>query len=322
MPKVPSHAENRSAAHFVIYCLTCVFLLPVGLSGCVTTNQESPEQLVAEAAAAAKAKEKLNPEYRELLLAHGKRALDGGKYEEAVSAYKRILEAEPQNPDATFGMAETMLAVANYPAALDYYNALDKNETYRGRAFQGEGIALLSLGQHEQSAVLLRKAVAVDAKLWRAWNALGRALDGQGKYDEARINYDRALEIAPNSGVVLNNRGVSNMLAGRYADAEKDLREAITQDRDLKRARGNLRLALAWQGKYAEALADVSRIDAPIVLNNIGYVAMQRGDLSYAEAYFAQAMQLSPAFYDKADRNLKVLNALRQLQKNADTSKG
>jgi hypothetical protein len=49
---------------------------------------------------------------------------------------------------------------------------------------------------------------------------------------------------------------------------------------------------------------------------------MKRGDLTHAEAYFAQAMQMSPAFYDKADRNLKFLQEMRKLQKVADGKAG
>jgi len=78
----------------------------------------------------------------------------------------------------------------------------------------------------------------------------------------------------------------------------------------------------AWQGKYAEALTDVSRVDAPVTLNNVGYIAMQRGDLGHAEAYFAQAMQLSPAFYDKADRNLNFLHDMKKLGQHVTAAKG
>jgi Flp pilus assembly protein TadD len=178
------------------------------------------------------------------------------------------------------------------------------------------------LGDHTGSVNVLKEALAKDVTLWRAWNALGRALDIQGKRDEARAHYDRALALQPDTAAVLNNRGVSHLLAGRYSDAEKDLRKAYALDRTLERAQGNLRLALAWQGRYAEALAGVRRIDAPVALNNIGYIAMKRGDLNHAEAYFAQAMQMSPAFYDKADRNLKFLQELKKLEKIAASQKG
>ena len=300
--------------------LAPVMLSSFLLSGCLTTGQESPTGDTD--IAGAQSEQKLDAAYRDLLLSHGRRSIESGKLDEASSAYKRILNAEPQNPDATYGMAETMLAAGSYPEALGYYRALGSDEAYRARALQGEGLVLLSLGQSQQSADTLRKAVASDVTLWRAWNALGRALDIQGKHEEARSSYDRALALEPGASAVLNNRGVSNMLAGRYLEAEEDLRNAIARDRDLERARSNLRLVLAWQGRYAEALADVSRTDAPVALNNIGYIAMKRGDLSHAEAYFAQAMQMSPAFYDKADRNLKYLYEMRKLQKLADMKKG
>lgn len=304
--------------------LAAAFVSAVALSGCVTTQSGQPDAPggAAAALAATKGGEKLDPAYRDLLLSHGGRALETDKLEEAASAYKRILNAEPENGDATLGLAETMLAAGNYPEALGYYRALGGKQAFRARALQGEGIALLALGQSQQSVESLRQAVAADATLWRAWNALGRTLDIQGKHDEAKVAYDRALAIEPGAPAVLNNRGVSAMLAGRYADAERDLRAAMEKDRELDRARSNLRLVLAWQGKYGEALADVSRVDAPVVLNNIGYIAMKRGDLGHAEAYFAQAMQMSPAFYDKADRNLKYLQEMKKLQKLADGKAG
>jgi Flp pilus assembly protein TadD len=291
------------------------------MSGCVTTMGTGAPAVDAGNTAATQPKVGLDPDYRALLLAHGERALEGAKYDEASAAYKRILDAEPRNAEATFGMAETMLASGNQPAALNFYRALGKDESFKARALQGEGIALLNFGQHAQSIEALQAAVVADPSLWRAWNGLGRTLDAQGKHDEARASYDRALTVAPDAATVLNNRGVSNMLAGRYVEAEADLRKAIAIDRDLERVRGNLRLALAWQGKYVEALTDVARINAPMALNNIGYIAMKRGDLNHAEAYFAQAMQLSPAFYDKADRNLRFLHEMRKLQSVADLKK-
>lgn len=304
--------------------LVALLLAPILLSGCLVTTGAGDGVGGAGNAATPTpgAQAVLDPDYRALLLAHGARAREGGKYDEATSAYKRVLDAEPNNPDALYGIAETLLASGKHGGALGYYRKLSSNEDFQARALQGEGIALLVLGDHFGSVESLKKAVAKDVTLWRAWNALGRALDIQGKRDEARSNYDRALALKPDSASVLNNRGVSLLLAGQYAEAEKDLRKAYALDRDLARAQGNLRLALAWQGRYAEALAGVSRTDAPVTLNNIGYIAMKRGDLNHAEAYFAQAMQMSPAFYDKADRNLKFLQELKKLETIANSQKG
>lgn len=120
------------------------------LSGCLTTNQERPTALAADAAVTPQAQGKLDTAYRELLLSHGRRALETERYEEASAAYKRILTADPQDPEAAFGMAETMLAAGDFPAALGYYRALNANEAFRARAWQGEGLVLLSIGQPRQ----------------------------------------------------------------------------------------------------------------------------------------------------------------------------
>lgn len=322
------HRKKRSPKHTTSFSWKMTpwvsFLLaPILLSGCLATTgtgDRAAGQAAVQATTPAQAA--LDPDYRALLLAHGARALEGGTYEEATSAYKRVLDAEPNNPDALYGIAETLLVSGNHGGALGYYRKLSGNEDFRARALQGEGIALLVLGDHFGSIESLKLAVANDVTLWRAWNALGRALDIQGKRDEARGYYDRALALNPDSTSVLNNRGVSHLLAGRYLEAEKDLRRAHALDRELERAQANLRIALAWQGRYAEALAGVSRINAPVTLNNIGYIAMNRGDLNHAEAYFAQAMQMSPAFYDKADRNLKFLQELKKLETIANRQKG
>ena len=128
-----------SRVTFAVRWLAPAILSSFVLSGCLTTNQERPTALAADAAAP-KAQGKLDTAYRELLLSHGRRALEMEKYEEATSAYKRILTADPQDPEAAFGMAETMLAAGDFPAALGYYRALNTNDTFRARAWQGEGL--------------------------------------------------------------------------------------------------------------------------------------------------------------------------------------
>ena len=74
-------------------------------------------------------------------------------------------------------------------------------------------------------------------------------------------------------------------------------------------------MALAWQGKYVEALTGIRKDEMPVMLNNVGYIAMKRGDYEFAEAYLSQAMQMSPSYYAKAAENLEYLRQLKRAEK-------
>ena len=56
-----------------------------------------------------------------------------------------------------------------------------------------------------------------------------------------------------------------------------------------------------------------------MALNNIGFVAMKKGNCARAELYFTQAMKASPAHYDKAQRNLQYVRQLRSAQAGDET---
>ena len=44
--------------------------------------------------------------------------------------------------------------------------------------------------------------------------------------------------------------------------------------------------------------------------NNLGYIAMMKGDYDKANVYLQEAIKLSPHYYKKANDNLKHLEAL------------
>jgi Flp pilus assembly protein TadD len=48
-------------------------------------------------------------------------------------------------------------------------------------------------------------------------------------------------------------------------------------------------------------------------LNNVGYVALLRGELKRAEAYFLRAIESSPSFYQPAAENLRLLGGMKQI---------
>jgi Flp pilus assembly protein TadD len=110
--------------------------------------------------------------------------------------------------------------------------------------------------------------------------------------------------------LLFNNFGMSYLLQHRFDEAMAQFQKAITLDPNQNAARANMRMAYALQGKYVEALAGVPQEDMADALNNVGYAATLRGDYEAARAYFARALETSPAFHKKASANMQQLEGI------------
>jgi len=242
---------------------------------------------------------------------------DNGHFSEALKIYQELL-ADPSVPAsatavAQLGVGECMLALGNPSDAKQIFHSLAANAELHASALQGEGLALLALGQPEAATKALREASEADPKLWRTWNALGDLADVKRQPDEAATLYAKALALNPDSAPILNNIGYSRLMADDPAKAIEAFRKALELDPKSETIRNNLRLAVAENGDYPEAIRAAGRDQLPIVLNNVGYVAMRRRDWDTAEAYFAQAMEASSSYASVTAKNLEQLKAERAL---------
>ena len=113
---------------------------------------------------------------------------------------------------------------------------------------------------------------------------------------------------------MLNNLGMSRLSAGDYEGAAALFVRALEASPDLAAAETNLRLALALDGRYEEAVAGVGPAGLPDALNNAGYAALLRGDYANARRLFLRAIDASPGFYEPARSNLRFLDSLEKRQ--------
>ena len=196
--------------------------------------------------------------------------------------------------------------------ALDRFESLGDvaDPALQAKALQGQGIVLLRQGEREKARNRLEKAIEKDAGLWRSWNALGRLDDAEKDHAAARKAYRRAIALNPKAAFLHNNLGFSLLASGEPAYAETSLNRALELDPDLAVALTNLRLALAFQGRYGPALAGVQEDQRATVMNNVGYAALLRGDHGQARTLFLDAMAANPGFFGEAKRNLAFLETL------------
>lgn len=275
----------------------CAALL---LTGCATAAPQPPAQPAA------------NPEAVQSALAQADAALLKGDLTTARNGYRRVLAVAPGTTAAQLGLGEIELVAGDARQALDRFNTVATNDpTLRPGALQGQGITLMKLGRPEAALPALKEAVTLDPGLWRAWNALGSLEDARHDWAAADEAYRNALAIKPDSAIVLNNVGVSKLMRREYAAAEQNFAKALAMDPGLDEAAANLRLAQAWQGRYEVAIQGASDKSLPQRLNDVGYVAMLRGDLVMAESLFIRAIAASPTYHAVAYKNLEEVERLK-----------
>jgi Flp pilus assembly protein TadD len=276
-----------------------LLVLAAGLAGCEThppPDTTSLSELSADAA--------------HVNIAEAEDDLASGRLLQARDKFARLVAGDQTNLRARVGLGETLLAAGDAKDAVQVLKAVPADSPYGARALQAEGLALMAAGRADAARELLLLAVKADPNAWRAWNGLGRYYDSQGQWDQAAEAYRHAEAAAPGEAIVLNNAGMSLLMQKRYAEAADTFRAALRLDPGLGAARSNLRLALAWQGQYAKAASDPSPAEAPDVFNNVGYVAMMRGDYDVAESYLLRATEASPTYNKRAWDNIRLLESL------------
>lgn len=137
-------------------------------------------------------------------------------------------------------------------AALAHLDAFDRQFPSAADAAILRGDCLVDLQDYGQAAAIYRSLLKGPAAP-AAHAGLGRVAALGDRWAEAAEHYAGAVALAPTSAAYLNDYGFALLNAGRPADAVFRLRQAAELAPSDARVRGNLVLALAADGKEAEA---------------------------------------------------------------------
>jgi Tfp pilus assembly protein PilF len=152
-------------------------------------------------------------------------------------------------------------------------------------------------GQDGDAIAYYEKARSLDITLSdRASRRLAVLYDRVDEQAKAMHEFQEQLKKRPKDVSLLNDLGYSYYNRGQWAEAETHLRKAISIDKQFKPAWVNLGLALAQQGKEAEALeAFAHAVTQAEAYANLGFVLAVQGKKAEAAAAYRKALSLEPA---------------------------
>lgn len=221
--------------------------------------------------------------------------------------YQKALDLDPGNWRLNYKVG-VLLLKQNAPSdALPYFRAITAKDPMNSKGWEGEGRALLALGEHEEAEKALKKAVRLDSGNWKAQQSLGMLYDELGRLDEAVAAYKAALKVRPVEASILNNLGVAYYLRKDYPLAIETLEKALRSSRpeDRKRVYNNLGRAYARSGQYPRAIDAFRRgSDLAVAYNNVGVILLEEGRTGDAAGCFQKAIDTSPKQYPAARDNL------------------
>ncbi|MGI9319060.1 MAG: tetratricopeptide repeat protein, partial [bacterium] len=115
-------------------------------------------------------------------------------------------------------------------------------------------------------------------------------------------------KVNPRSAMILTNLGYSYYLSGQYVPARREFQKATMAQPGYVPAISNLGLLYARQGEYDKAIQRFKTVmETHQAYNDVGYIAFGNGDLEQAADMLAEAIRLSPKYYEVAQKNLAAV---------------
>ena len=241
-------------------------------------------------------------------IARGDDAWRQGKLDLAVYLYVQSLAFDTSSAQPFLKIAAIHEQLGNRVLAMKAFELALEREPDNAGANERLGLLYVEAKQDEIAENVLKTAIRIDSRRWRAYNGLGILADRRGDFGTAKQNYDEAQRLQPDNAGVINNRGYSRFLAGDLPAAESDLRLAISLGAPAG-AWSNLARVQAAQLRYEEALESLLREhDEANAYNLLGKAALEANELVKAQEFFSEAIRVSPRFFAAAQESLAQVN--------------
>jgi tetratricopeptide (TPR) repeat protein len=189
------------------------------------------------------------PEAQHLL---GVIAHQNGKLANAIEHVRRAVKLAPRNALFHANLGEMLRLSGRPKLAADEARRAIEIDPAMAAAHSNLGVALYELKQYEEAADAHRRAIAAKPDFADAHSNLGNALHALKRFDEAVASYRRAIELNPNYADAWANLGTTLHHAGEFDEGMAALRRAIALAPGHANAHSGLGILLLMRGDLGE----------------------------------------------------------------------
>ena len=161
------------------------------------------------------------------------------------------------------------------------------------------GMVMLQQGDSENAREQFNLALQTSQQDPAIWNALGVANTRLGRFDEGISNCQHALELNPNYADALANLGAIFLAQGKYEEAITMCESALRLRPEIADAHASLAAALWNRGRAAESILHNRKALElnPSLLDprlNLGMALLAKGNYDEAIAHLEYVLRLNP----------------------------
>jgi tetratricopeptide (TPR) repeat protein len=233
----------------------------------------------------------------------GTRYADQKQYEEAIQAFNKAIELDPDNNISYYERGRVCGTLKRYNEAIaDFDKVIELDPSFIS-AYANKGFCLREMGRFDEAIHALDKVIELDPQDVWSYNERGRVHYVRKNYEKATADWSTAITLDPTYKWGHSNMSVALSALDRFHDAVIAADKAIEIDPKYVDAWRNKGLALEKLGRHDEAISCYDKaieIDPKYVhaWGNKGLVLEKLGRHDEAISCYDKAIEIDPKYAD------------------------
>ena len=225
---------------------------------------------------------------------------------EAVAYFQRQLGESPNNIEFMRGLALALIRADRSSEAVTVWSNVSSHPESVPSDKVQLADALVRASQWDAAKEVLTQ-VPPTVETYQRFRLEAMVADARSEWEKADEYYETASGLTVKPAGILNNWGYSNLIRGKFLDAEMLFQEAIRQNGKMFTAKNNLMMARGAQRKYDLPVMPMTKTERAELLYTLALTAIKNGDVTIGMGLLREAVDSHPLHFEAASRSLAAL---------------